>query len=353
MVKDEFKELKNCLRAFKPLAKEILLLDTGSNQKIKALAVEFGVKRFAFKWIDDFATARNEIISKAQGDWIMMVDADDFIEKASNKKLKKYLQALPLKTEVISLPYIYNKFEGKTGNLAYLPRLWKRSLKLKYIYPIHEYLDLSDLDNEKVAYLDIPIIHNKAQGDFTKSFERNLKLIKKYLEEKPEDLRMLYYLVHDSQQIKDHETVIWGAQKYLEANPINTVKLFKVLIRKGKAHAQLKQTLQAQEAFLLAMSINPLLIESYLELGNLYKNQNLFPEAEHFYRCAMLCKKPKEGNDFHNQALYDGFPMRQLSFLLSNMGKNEEALKYAREVFKSHPEDNKLKTYIETLNSKL
>ena len=41
---------------------EIVVVDTGSTDRTKEIAREFGAKVFDFVWIDDFAAARNEAL---------------------------------------------------------------------------------------------------------------------------------------------------------------------------------------------------------------------------------------------------------------------------------------------------
>lgn len=353
MVKDETQEIELCLKSFQSLVREILVLDTGDQADIKRVIKSFKkAKRLPFKWVEDFSVARNRILSQATQEWVLMLDSDDLITPTALKKLKDELENYKDSADVICLPYIYNQVRGKNGNKAYLPRLWRRSLNLKYTDPIHEYLNFQEIDPKKVIKLDIPILHQKKLKNIFKSSERNLRIIKSYLKKHPSNLRMLYYLVHDSQKIKDYKTVIQGAKKYLSANPKNAVRTYKTLIRKGRAHLHLNQILLAQESFLLAISINPLYVESYLQLADLYRKQKRFLEAEHFYRCAMLCKKPQQNFDFINMALYEDFAAKELIYLLEEMGHTNESLNYAKKLIKTHPQDKKLQTHIKYLESR-
>ena len=62
IVRDEEKNLSKCLESVRGLFDEIVIVDTGSIDRTKEIAREFGAKVFDFVWIDDFAAARNEAL---------------------------------------------------------------------------------------------------------------------------------------------------------------------------------------------------------------------------------------------------------------------------------------------------
>ena len=134
-----------------------------------------------------------------------MVDADDMIEEETALKLRRFLEENADHYSLITLPY------QVTGNAAMIPRLWKRELGLKYRSPIHEYLDLTDITNDMVANPDLPIVHGKQIDEFISGFERNIRILKKAIQKTPDDLRILYHLVHDNKVLGNlEEAVEWA-----------------------------------------------------------------------------------------------------------------------------------------------
>ncbi len=59
IVRDEEKNLPACLSSVAGLFDEIVVVDTGSKDRTREIAQEFGARVFDFVWIDDFAAARN------------------------------------------------------------------------------------------------------------------------------------------------------------------------------------------------------------------------------------------------------------------------------------------------------
>ena len=79
IVKDEEAVLDKCLKSVHDLVDEIIIVDTGSTDKTKEIAKKYTDKIYDFKWVDDFAKARNYSFSKATKDYIFWLDADDYM----------------------------------------------------------------------------------------------------------------------------------------------------------------------------------------------------------------------------------------------------------------------------------
>lgn len=88
VVKNEEKNIKRCLSSVKDLADEIIVVDEQSTDKTVEIAQEFTDKIFNHKSSGFVEPARNFSIEKASGDWILILDADEEIEKGLFAKLK-------------------------------------------------------------------------------------------------------------------------------------------------------------------------------------------------------------------------------------------------------------------------
>ena len=94
IVRDEEENLARCLGSVRGLFDEIVVVDTGSVDRTKEIAREFGARVFDFVWIDDFAAARNEALAHATGDYAFWLDADDVVEPDEKEKLRALLDGL-------------------------------------------------------------------------------------------------------------------------------------------------------------------------------------------------------------------------------------------------------------------
>ncbi len=90
IVKNEEKFIKKCLDLAKDYVDEIIIVDTGSTDNTMNIVKNFNCKTFFFEWCNDFSKARNFSISKATNDWILVLDADEFIDIIDFEKIKSF-----------------------------------------------------------------------------------------------------------------------------------------------------------------------------------------------------------------------------------------------------------------------
>ena len=94
IVKNQRENLPSCLASVEGIFDEIIIVDTGSTDRTKEIAREFGAKVFDFEWVDSFAAAMNEALSHATGDYAFWLDADDEVEPAERVRLLTLLAGL-------------------------------------------------------------------------------------------------------------------------------------------------------------------------------------------------------------------------------------------------------------------
>lgn len=90
-VRNEEKNIENCLKTLE-FADEIVVVDMESDDDTKKIAKNYTDKVFDHKAVGFVEPARNFAISKAVGDWILIVDADERIPKTLAKKLIEITQ---------------------------------------------------------------------------------------------------------------------------------------------------------------------------------------------------------------------------------------------------------------------
>ena len=93
---NEEENIKRCLESVKDLASEIIVVDMYSTDKTVAIAKKFGAKIFFHKFTSYVEPARNFALRQTQGDWILIVDADEEI----SSDLAKILQELITHKEI-------------------------------------------------------------------------------------------------------------------------------------------------------------------------------------------------------------------------------------------------------------
>lgn len=178
IVKNEEPHLARCLSSVKDVVDEIIVVDTGSDDKTIEIAESFGAKVFHFDWVNDFSAARNFALSKSTGDWILYLDADEELSRDSIYNLKKRINEKPAAINCIVKSLTAEK--SKFGIMKY-PRLFPNDTRIKFEGIVHEQIQNS-LDKNKIPLIDsdIEIIHYGYildEESANKKLERNLELL--------------------------------------------------------------------------------------------------------------------------------------------------------------------------------
>lgn len=82
---NEEKNLARCLKSL-PLGVEIIVLDSGSTDLTKAIALEFGAS-WHERAFDDFAHQKNHALQLASRDYVLSLDADEQVSEGLAKEL--------------------------------------------------------------------------------------------------------------------------------------------------------------------------------------------------------------------------------------------------------------------------
>ncbi len=89
---NEAKELPSVVTSVKKLADEIVVVDMESTDGTASEAKNLGAKVFSHKKLQYVEPARNFGISKATGDWILVLDVDEVVPASLAKKIKEIIK---------------------------------------------------------------------------------------------------------------------------------------------------------------------------------------------------------------------------------------------------------------------
>ena len=77
IVKDETRYLADCVASVRDLVRQVVIVDTGSTDGTAALARDLADVFAQVSFDGDFSAARNAALARADGDWVLFLDADD------------------------------------------------------------------------------------------------------------------------------------------------------------------------------------------------------------------------------------------------------------------------------------
>ncbi len=86
LTKNSERLLEKCLQSVE-WAEEIIVLDSGSDDRTEEIAKRFTEGFYAVQW-RGFSATRNKGIEMARGDWILVLDSDEVLEQGSAEEIK-------------------------------------------------------------------------------------------------------------------------------------------------------------------------------------------------------------------------------------------------------------------------
>lgn len=177
IVKNEEAVLARCLNSLREIADEIVIVDTGSTDRTKEIAKLYTSRIYDFKWIHDFAAARNFAFSKATMDYIYSADADEVLEEIDRQKFLQLKQVILPEIEIVEMIYVNPEDCNMVYNFTKEPRpkLFKRLREFRWIDPIHETVALDPL----VYSSDIEVQHRPQSMHSGRDFEAMQRELKK------------------------------------------------------------------------------------------------------------------------------------------------------------------------------
>ncbi|MDA8305223.1 MAG: glycosyltransferase family 2 protein [Deltaproteobacteria bacterium] len=200
IVKDEVNCLQRCIDSVKDIVDEIVIVDTGSTDGTLDLAKRYASKMAHIAWIDDFSYARNISIDMATGDWILILDADNYIKN----EFCSYLLQLITKPNMLAYQLmIRDNYDGTYCDLYLNTRLFRRMPSVMYTGRVHEQVTPSLLEIVKSdptwrcdILKNIIIEHDGYMQQRIKEDKRfrNISLLTKALEDDPSDIYRRYRL---------------------------------------------------------------------------------------------------------------------------------------------------------------
>lgn len=195
IVKNEEEMLRKCLESLRMVVEEIIVVDTGSTDSTKEIAKQFTDKVYDFEWTNDFSEARNFAASKANGEWIVAIDADECVDPDNFKEAINEIKSHQNKFNMYLVEI--TSFSGTLGEnttVNQMPRIYINDGTICYKRAIHEQLEAAEgelrvsLSSLKVYHygylLNVVVKQNKEN--------RNIQIIEKEMN-KEDNIAFSYF----------------------------------------------------------------------------------------------------------------------------------------------------------------
>jgi glycosyltransferase involved in cell wall biosynthesis len=286
IVKNEEATLPKCLSSVKDLVDEMVVLDTGSTDRTVEIAQEFGAKVHHFDWCNDFAAARNESLKHAQGDWILVLDADEVLTPEVVPQIKELingsgnLQGNPY----LLMNLIRQEIGAQQSPYSLVSRLFRNQPGIQFERPYHAMIDdsvqriLQQQSNQWQvgSLMEVAILHQGYQAEAIASRDkltRAREAMESYLATHPNDaytcskLGALY--VQTGEIKRGMQLLKLGLAASTRLEPLVVYELHYHL---GIAYTRKQKLSKAKAQYEKAVALpilEPLKLGAYNNLGNL------------------------------------------------------------------------------------
>jgi glycosyltransferase involved in cell wall biosynthesis len=257
---------------------EIVVVDTGSRDETMDIARVFGARVYHFPWTDDFSEARNHALSKAAGDWILVLDADEVLSRKDDGEFRQALAMRPkrpaaYRIQTRNYTFMVNAvgFNSNRGEyaeergLGWYPsdkvRLFTNDARIRFDYPVHELVEPS-LQRLGISVMDCPmVVHHYGTLEERHTLEKTKKyqvLARKKLKRGLNNKAALRELAVQASQVGNHSEALrlWG--RFIKLQP-GSVEAY---INMGSACCNLGRLDDAMAFAQKALHLNPALKEA-------------------------------------------------------------------------------------------
>jgi glycosyltransferase involved in cell wall biosynthesis len=225
IVRDEEAMLEQCLQSVKDAVDEIIVVDTGSQDRTVEIAQKFGARIEHREWRNDFAWARNESIQLARYRWILQLDADEVLLPESKPALSQLRNARAYLTGGwVRCVNFADQYLGGEGTISHMiVRIFPNTDRIRFYGVIHEFPSMDGSASTLAAvYTPVKIEHHGYTSDMMRDrgkFDRNMAIIEAAVERDPNEefnwynLGMTAYIGGDYARGADAMRRMWELAK--------------------------------------------------------------------------------------------------------------------------------------------
>jgi glycosyltransferase involved in cell wall biosynthesis len=254
IVKNEAENIERCLNSIKDISNEIIVVDTGSTDNTKEIALKFGAKIYDFTWDNNFSNAKNYALDQATGDWIIFLDADEYFESNTKKILGRVFEHIHNNKAIDGVLCKMINTEGLNGKIISenpTVRIFRGKCGIRFSGAVHEQL----LKNNKpfsaanITDYSLLIYHTGYSSVLLpEKIKRNLKILEGQIA-KNEITNLTYYYMSSMHNNLDNyeESIKYALLALKEPTIKDTIMAYQPYVLLIKSMFALKDKYKADE----------------------------------------------------------------------------------------------------------
>jgi hypothetical protein len=199
IVRNESLVLERCLSSLSGAVDEIVVVDTGSADATPEIAARFGARICRYTWSNDFSAARNVGLDAASCDWILAIDADEFLAPDTQSQVRPVVERTDAEGILVTVRNLLAADDLIQSAESQIVRLFRRRDDVRFTGIIHEEITTAiTRRGGRIVRSPIAIVHDGYSRDMTQTAgsraERNLPLLLRAAADAPLDPYLQFHL---------------------------------------------------------------------------------------------------------------------------------------------------------------
>ena len=231
IAKNEEKRIGRSLASVRDFAGEIIVVDTGSTDRTGEIARECGATLLDDPFRGDFSAARNVSLSACRGDWILVLDADEFFPLSAKLMIETAVDsaldgsANPYKGYYL-LRHNYEESAAQVSYSDHVLRLFRNGPNVRYAHRVHETVEesLDQIDGKYGKLSAMPLSHYLFEREVSYMASKQklyLEGLLKDIAENPADASRYDFLGCEYARIGRLKEAEQAFRKFIELEPDN------------------------------------------------------------------------------------------------------------------------------------
>jgi tetratricopeptide (TPR) repeat protein len=295
------------LNSVLPIIDFYCICDTGSTDDTVNIITDFFKEhnidgKITYEPFKDFAYNRTYSLQQCadlDADYLLLLDADMVLDTSNIHNIEEFKSSL-----CVDAYYI---FQGTDHFFYKNVRIVKNDPSISYWGVTHEYVKIPNIDDIGLIEKSVLFIDDIGDGGSKKDkFERDIRLLKKGLEELPNDARYTFYLANSYRDAGQYENAIETYKKRIEIGGW-IEEIWHSYFSIGNCYRNINDMANAIFYWMEAYEKYPDRIENLYEIIKYYREKGNNKLAIMYYELAdyQLKKKTNYDNLFLQKDVYD------------------------------------------------
>lgn len=320
------------LASIRPYVDEIIVVDTGSTDRTMEICRQHGARVEQFPWIDDFATARNESLKYAKGEWIFWMDSDDTITPACGRALRELVDGRHGWDVLGYVMQVHcpSHSAGSAHDLTVVDhvKLFRNRSDLQFEFRIHEQIiPAIRRAGGNVLRTDLYVVHSgsdQTPEGRKRKLERDYRILHRELADHPDHPFVLFNLGMTYADEPQYDEAIRYLTRCVEVSHPDESHLRKAYALLVGAYYQSERPDQAWTACQHGLQLYPEDLELRFRAGILHHALDRHAEAIQAYESVLAAEAPSYFSSIDPGLR--GFKARQnLAAVFEDLGQLEQA----------------------------